>query len=97
MTRIFCALCTKHKDCLCGARNFSASFVDGIYGTALKKDNVNSQSSMRGLYTWSESRHGAKATSVSSLVFALFSLLFVKFENFVSNYSYLGWDDFGPL
>ena len=28
--------------------------------------------------------------SVSSLVFALFLLLFVKFEKFVSNYSYLG-------
>ena len=28
--------------------------------------------------------------SVSSLVFALFSLLFVKFEKFISDYSYLG-------
>ena len=41
VTRIFCALCAKHKDRLQALRNFSASFVDGISGTALKKDNVN--------------------------------------------------------
>ena len=40
MTRIFCALCAKHKDRLHAIRNFSSSFVDGISGTALKKDNV---------------------------------------------------------
>ena len=39
--RIFCALRAKHKDRLQALRNFSASFVDRISGTALKKDNVN--------------------------------------------------------
>ena len=38
--RIFCALCTKHKERLRGARNFSGSFVDIICETALKNDNV---------------------------------------------------------
>ena len=30
VTRIFSALCTKHKDRLYALRNFSTSFVDGI-------------------------------------------------------------------
>ena len=41
VTRIFCVLCTKHQGRLRSVRNFSAAFVDGITGTALKKDNVN--------------------------------------------------------
>ena len=40
VTQIFCALCAKYKDRLHALGNFSASFVDGISGTALK-DNVN--------------------------------------------------------
>ena len=38
--RVFCALCTKHRDRLSAVRNFSSSFIDGIRGSALKKDNV---------------------------------------------------------
>ena len=40
VTRFFCVLCAKYKDRLHAIRNFSSSFVDGISGTALKKDNV---------------------------------------------------------
>ena len=40
VTRISCALCTKYKDRLQALRNFSSSFIDGVSGTALKKDNV---------------------------------------------------------
>ena len=43
VTRGFCALCAKHKDQLHAIRNSSSSFVDGISGTALKKDNVKKQ------------------------------------------------------
>ena len=50
MTRIFCALCSKHQDRLRAVRNFSSAFVDGITETALKKDNVckHQRSDMRG-------------------------------------------------
>ena len=40
VTSISCALCTKHKDRLRALRNFSVSFIDGISGTALKKDKL---------------------------------------------------------
>ena len=36
-----CALCAKHMERLRAVRNYSSSFVDGICGTALKKDNVS--------------------------------------------------------
>ena len=50
MTRIFCALCSKHQDRLRAVRNFSSAFVDGITETALKKDNVckHQRSDMHG-------------------------------------------------
>ena len=41
VTQISCALFAKHKDRLLALRNLSASFVDRISNTALKKDNVN--------------------------------------------------------
>lgn len=44
VTRIFCSLCTKHQERLRGLRNYSVSFVQGILGTALKKDNVSKHS-----------------------------------------------------
>ena len=40
VTRILCALCSKHQDRLRAMRNFSSAFIDGITETALKKDNV---------------------------------------------------------
>ena len=50
VTRIFCALCTKHQDRLRAVRNFISAFVDGITETALKKDNVckHQRSDMHG-------------------------------------------------
>ena len=50
VTRIFCALCSKHQDRLRAVRNFSSAFVDGITETALKKDNVckHQRSDMHG-------------------------------------------------
>ena len=44
VTRIFCALCAKHQGKLGGLRNFSLAFVQGVVGTALKKDNVSKHS-----------------------------------------------------
>ena len=44
VTRIFCALCTKHEERLRVLRNYSVSFVQGILGTSLKKDNVSKHS-----------------------------------------------------
>ena len=41
VTPIFCALCMKNRERLCALRNYSASFVQGIAGTSLKKDNVS--------------------------------------------------------
>ena len=35
VTRIFCALCSKHQDRLRAVRNFSSAFVDGITETTL--------------------------------------------------------------
>ena len=48
VTLIFCKLCKEHSSSLRGLRNYSKSFVDGVTGTALKKDNVvkHSQSDM---------------------------------------------------
>ena len=40
VTRVFCDLCMKHADKLKSLRNFSPAFVNGISGSALKKDNV---------------------------------------------------------
>ena len=50
VTRIFCALRSKHQDCLRAVRNFSSAFVDGITETALKKVNVckHQRSDMHG-------------------------------------------------
>ena len=36
----FCELCHKHRDRLRAIRNFSSAFIDGVTGSALKKDNV---------------------------------------------------------
>ena len=41
VTRIFCALCTKHQEKLHALRNYIVSFVQGIAGTSSKKDNVS--------------------------------------------------------
>ena len=41
VTTIICNLCTKHKDTLKLYRNFSDSFVVGISGPGLKKDQVH--------------------------------------------------------
>ncbi len=41
VSRIICALCSEHKERLHALRNFSSSFIDGITGTALKKDIKN--------------------------------------------------------
>ena len=41
VVKITCKLCTKFKDQLKYVRNFSTSFIDGITGAALKKDNVS--------------------------------------------------------
>ena len=40
VTRIFCELCHKHRDRLRAIRNFNSAFIDGVTGSALKKDNV---------------------------------------------------------
>ena len=40
VTRVYCELCTTHADSLRALRNFSPSFIYGITGGALKKDNV---------------------------------------------------------
>ena len=40
VTRIFCELFHKHKDRLRAIRNFNSAFIDGVTGSALKKDNV---------------------------------------------------------
>ena len=40
VTRIFCELCHKHRDCLRAIRNFNSAFIDGVTGSALKKDNI---------------------------------------------------------
>ena len=40
VTRIFCELCHKHRDRLREIRNFNSAFIDGVTGSALKKDNV---------------------------------------------------------
>ena len=40
VSRIICALCDKHVDRLKAIRNYSPAFIDGIVGSALKKDNV---------------------------------------------------------
>ena len=40
VTRIFCELCHKHRDRLRAIRNFNYAFIDGVTGSALKKDNV---------------------------------------------------------
>eukprot|EP00731_Ephydatia_muelleri_P028874 Em0020g518a len=37
---IFCALCAKHVDRLKAIRNYSPAFINGLVGSALKKDNV---------------------------------------------------------
>jgi len=36
--RIWCVLCTKHRERLRSFRNFSDAFVNGITGSALKRD-----------------------------------------------------------
>ena len=36
----FCELCHKHRDRLRAIRNFNSAFIDGVTGSALKKDNV---------------------------------------------------------
>ena len=36
--RIWCALCAKHREWLRCFRNFSDTFVNGITGSALKRD-----------------------------------------------------------
>lgn len=41
VTEISCKLCMRHVDRLRGNRNFSMSFVNGIQGTSLKKDQLN--------------------------------------------------------
>ena len=38
--RIFCALCSKHQERLRCLRTYNSSFVQGIVGTALKKDKT---------------------------------------------------------
>ena len=40
VNRIFCVLCDRHKESLRSIRNFNRTFVDGVTGMALKKDNV---------------------------------------------------------
>ena len=40
VSRIFCALCAKHVDRTKAIRNYSPAFIDGLVGSALKKDNV---------------------------------------------------------
>ena len=40
VTRIYCALCSEHQERLKDMRNYSPAFVNGVVGTALKKDNV---------------------------------------------------------
>ena len=40
MTRVYCQLCSKHDDKLKSLCNFSPSFVNGITGSSLNKDNV---------------------------------------------------------
>ena len=40
VTQIFCELCHKHRDRLRATRNFNSAFIDGVTGSALKKDNV---------------------------------------------------------
>ena len=40
VVKIYCVLCTKHETKIRALRNYSKSFIDGIGGSALKKDNV---------------------------------------------------------
>ena len=42
--KIYCALCLKYKDRLKCLRNYSPSFIKGIVGTSLKKDNAKKHS-----------------------------------------------------
>ena len=44
VTRVYCELCRKHADRLKSLRNYSASFVHGVMGSSLKKDNVGKHS-----------------------------------------------------
>ena len=50
VSRIFCALCDKHVDHLKAIRNYCPAFIDGIVGSALKKDSVakHKKSDMHG-------------------------------------------------
>ena len=38
--RVWCSLCAKHVERLRGFRNFSDAFVNGIRGSALKRDSL---------------------------------------------------------
>ena len=38
VTQIFCELCHKHRDRLRAIRDFNSAFIDGVTGSALKKD-----------------------------------------------------------
>lgn len=40
VTSISCEVCARHVQRLKGLRNFSQSFIQGVSGTALKKDNI---------------------------------------------------------
>jgi len=38
VVRIWCVLCAKHRERLCCFRKFSDAFVNGIIGSAVKRD-----------------------------------------------------------
>ena len=40
LPEFFCELCHKHRDRLRVIRNFNSAFIDGVTGSALKKDSV---------------------------------------------------------
>ena len=40
VTRVYCEVCAKHADNLKCLRNYSPSFVNGVTGSSLKKDNI---------------------------------------------------------
>ena len=40
VVRVWCAVCAKYENRIRGIRNFSDSFIRGVTGSAIKKDNI---------------------------------------------------------